>query len=195
MNPCIAIIGHNTLCSISLRNMLWDTYNNVEVLIYNTLEAFIKDSNRHFVHFFVDSDILFIHLDEFETLKEQTSVISKGTNKHLREAGFNVLDVSRPEHDIKEQLLHLQFIISANNTPNNKKDSKDSKNKLTEREKEVLGLIVKGKLNKEIAQILDISLPTAIFHRNNICEKLGTRSIGRLTVYAILSGIVDINEI
>ena len=107
MNPCIAIIGQNTLCSISLRNMLWDTYNNVEVHIYNTLEAFIQDSNRHFVHFFVDSEILFIHVDEFETLKEQTRVITKGTNKHLSTAGFNVLDVSIPEHEIKEKLLNL----------------------------------------------------------------------------------------
>ena len=65
----------------------------------------------------------------------------------------------------------------------------------TEREKEVLRLIVKGLINKEIAKELDISLPTVIFHRNNICNKLQTRSIGKLTVYAVLSGIVSIKEI
>lgn len=175
--------------------MLWDIYNNVEVLTYGNIDTFIRDSNRHFVHFFVDSDILFIHVDEFETLKAQTSVISKGQNKHLESAGFNILDISRSEHEIMNQLLHLQFIISANNTISNKKDGKDYSHKLSEREKEVLALIVKGLINKEIAQTLGISLPTVIFHRNNICDKLNTRSLGRLTVYAILSGIVNINEI
>lgn len=195
MNPCIAIISQSTLCSISLRNMLWDLYNNVEVLIYSNIDAFIRDSNRHFVHFFVDSDILFIHVDEFDTLKAQTSVMSKGMNKHLQSVGFNILDISRTEHEIRDQLLHLQFIISANNTLSNKKEIKEQSYKLSEREKEVLALIVKGQINKEIAQTLGISLPTAIFHRNNICDKLNTRSLGRLTVYAILSGIVNINEI
>ena len=66
---------------------------------------------------------------------------------------------------------------------------------LSEREKDVLKLIVKGYINKEIAQKLNISLTTVIFHRNNICEKLQTRSIGKLTIFAVLSGIVDIKEI
>ena len=66
---------------------------------------------------------------------------------------------------------------------------------MSEREKEVLVLIVKGLINKEIAERLSISVPTAIFHRNNICEKLQTRSIGKLTVYAVLSGLIDISEI
>ena len=63
------------------------------------------------------------------------------------------------------------------------------------REKEVLTLMVKGFINKEIASKLGISLPTVIFHRNNICLKLKTRSIGKMTVYAVLAGIVEINEI
>ena len=175
--------------------MLWDIYNNVEVLTYGNMDAFIRDSNRHFVHFFVDSDLLFIHVDEFETLKAQTSIISKGQNRHLKSAGFNILDISRTEHEIRDQLLHLQFIISASNTISNKKEAKEHNHRLSDREKEVLALIVKGQINKEIAQTLGVSLPTVIFHRNNICDKLNTRSLGRLTVYAILSGIVNINEI
>ena len=55
--------------------------------------------------------------------------------------------------------------------------------------------MIKGLINKEIAQELQISTATVIFHRNNICEKLQTRSIGKLTIFAVLSGIIDINEI
>ena len=46
-----------------------------------------------------------------------------------------------------------------------------------------------------IAKELNISQTTVIFHRNNLCDKLGTRSIGKLTIYAVLSGIVSIKEI
>ena len=56
-------------------------------------------------------------------------------------------------------------------------------------------LLIQGKINKEIADRLDISVTTVIFHRNNICQKLGTRSLGRLTIYAVLAGLVDIDRI
>jgi DNA-binding CsgD family transcriptional regulator len=55
--------------------------------------------------------------------------------------------------------------------------------------------MIKGLINKEIAEELKISLTTVIFHRNNICLKLGTRSIGKLTIFAVLSGLIDINEV
>ena len=32
-------------------------------------------------------------------------------------------------------------------------------------------------------------------NRNNICDKLQTRSIGKLTIFAVLSGIISIKEI
>jgi DNA-binding NarL/FixJ family response regulator len=66
---------------------------------------------------------------------------------------------------------------------------------LSQREQDVLRLMVKGHINKEIAQLLNISLTTVIFHRNNISEKLQTRSIGRLTIYAVLNNIVSLSEI
>lgn len=66
---------------------------------------------------------------------------------------------------------------------------------LSAREKEVLTLMVKGFYNKEIADKLNISVTTAIFHRNNICTKLGTRSMGRLTIFAVLSNLVKIDDI
>ena len=71
----------------------------------------------------------------------------------------------------------------------------DNVRKLSGREKEVLRLMVKGLINKEIARELNISTTTVIFHRNNICDKLQTRSLGKLTIYAVLSGIVDIKDI
>ena len=100
MNPCFAIIDSNTLETMALRNVLWDMFNGVEIYSYTSMDAFIRDSNRHFVHFFVDSDILFSEAEEFEMLKSQTTVISKGDNRAYEESGFKVLDITRPEHEL-----------------------------------------------------------------------------------------------
>lgn len=194
MNPCIAIIEPNTFTSISLRNMLLDLYNNVEVPVYKGMDDFIRDSNRHFVHFFVDSEILFANIDEFETLKSQTTVLSNGGNKRFEDAGYNVMDVCRPEQELTSRLMHLQFHMLSDRIQGQKPRT-GSRGNLSDREKEVLVHIVKGMLNKEIAEKMGISLNTVIFHRNNICEKLQTRSIGRLTIFAVLSGLVEIGEI
>ncbi len=194
MNPCLAIIDSNTLSNIALRSILCDVYNNVEVLTYSTMDSFIRDSNRHFVHFFVNSDILFSHVDEFETLKSQTTVISVGRDRKFEKAGFEVLDISLPEQELMSKLLRIQLIsrYDVQQTASGKLRKGDM---LSSREKEVLKLMIKGLTNKEIGEALEVSITTAIFHRNNICEKLQTRSIGKLTIFAVLSGIVDINEI
>lgn len=194
MTPCIAIIDRNTLGATALRNILWNTFSNVEVHLYNSMDSFIRDSNRHFIHFFIESDILFRHIDEFITLRKQTTVLSVGCNRRFAEEGFNILDISMSEAEITDRLLHIQ-LISRFEDPQEIKRNKAIGEALSVREKEVLKLMIKGLINKEIAQQLEISVTTVIFHRNNICEKLQTRSIGKLTIFAVLSGIIDINEI
>lgn len=194
MTPCIAIIDRNTLGATALRNILWNTFSNVEVHLYNSMDSFIRDSNRHFIHFFIESDILFRHIDEFITLRKQTTVLSMGRNRRFAEEGFNILDISMSEAEITDRLLHIQ-LISRFEDPQEIKRNKAIGEALSVREKEVLKLMIKGLINKEIAQELEISVTTVIFHRNNICEKLQTRSIGKLTIFAVLSGIIDINEI
>jgi len=194
MTPCIAIIDRNTLSGIALRSILWETFSNVEIHLYNTMESFIRDSNRHFVHFFVHSDILFRHIDEFVTLRNRTTVLHEGNGNRFSKEGFNVLDLSMNENELKKRILQTQM-VSRYEEQGETKSRKRMGNDLSSREQEVLLLMVKGLINKEIAEKLNISLPTVIFHRNNICEKLQTRSIGRLTIFAVLSGLIDINDI
>jgi len=66
---------------------------------------------------------------------------------------------------------------------------------LSDREAEVMVLIVKGYINKEIADMLHIGLATVITHRKNIMEKLKVKSVSALTIYAVMNGYVDINKI
>lgn len=194
MTPCIAIIDQNTLSSIALRNIITDTFCDVDVFAYRSMDSFIRDSNRHFIHFFVSADILFRHIDEFETLSGQTTVLSYGPDRRFANAGYNVMDISQTEEELMGAILRTQLISRYEDTAKTPRKVRIC-DELSPREKEVLSLMVKGMINKEIAKTLNISTPTAIFHRNNICEKLQTRSLGRLTIFAVLSGIVDINEI
>jgi len=66
---------------------------------------------------------------------------------------------------------------------------------LSDREIEVMSLIVQGYINKEIADRLSIGLATVITHRRNIMDKLGLKSVSALTIYAVMHGYVDINKI
>jgi len=63
---------------------------------------------------------------------------------------------------------------------------------LTQRELEVLQMIVDGKSNKEIATILDLSANTIAVHRANIMNTLGIHKTAELVVYAIRSGLVNV---
>ena len=66
---------------------------------------------------------------------------------------------------------------------------------MTTREIEVLVLVTKGLINKEIADKLNISLTTVITHRKNITEKLGVKSVSGLTIYAVMNGYISPDRI
>ncbi|MGB8053567.1 MAG: LuxR C-terminal-related transcriptional regulator, partial [Azonexus sp.] len=57
---------------------------------------------------------------------------------------------------------------------------------LTQREREVMHLVVAGKLNKQIADQLDISMKTVEAHRARVMEKMGVRTLAEL-VKAVMS--------
>ena len=59
---------------------------------------------------------------------------------------------------------------------------------LTLREKEVLGLIISDKTNKEISERLNVSLDTIKSHRNSIMHKFGVHDVNTLTELAIKNG-------
>ncbi len=66
---------------------------------------------------------------------------------------------------------------------------------LSEREREIVHQVVCGLSNKEIAARLFISLNTVLTHRKNIARKLNIHSVAGLTIYAIVNGIVKIDEV
>jgi FixJ family two-component response regulator len=58
---------------------------------------------------------------------------------------------------------------------------------LTEREVEVMNLIIAGKLNKQVADVLNISIKTVEVHRSRIMDKMAVRTVAEL-VQAVMRG-------
>jgi len=83
----------------------------------------------------------------------------------LLEAISRALDRNKRERETRarQQDLHGQF------------------SELSEREMEVLGHVVRGQMNKEIADDLNINLRTVKLHRTNITRKLKVQSVAELT--------------
>lgn len=71
----------------------------------------------------------------------------------------------------------------------------DRGKELSPREKEVIVGIVKGLSNKEIASEMNVSVNTVMTHRRNIAAKLHIHTPAGLTIYAIVSNLVKLEDI
>lgn len=74
-------------------------------------------------------------------------------------------------------------------------DGGSSADGLSEREKEIIVQVVRGLSNKEIAEALFISVNTVMTHRRNISRKLQIHSPAALTIYAIVNGLVNLEDV
>lgn len=66
----------------------------------------------------------------------------------------------------------------------------DRYDSLSDREREVFQLIAEGKVNKEIATLLSISLSTVETHRARIMDKLDLHSAAEIVLYAVRRGVI-----
>jgi DNA-binding NarL/FixJ family response regulator len=82
---------------------------------------------------------------------------------------------------LKEDYMHQLAGVGA----------EDSYELLTTREREVLQLVAEGKSNKEVANLLNLSLYTVETHRTHILQKLNLHSVPELILYAVRKGIIS----
>ena len=61
----------------------------------------------------------------------------------------------------------------------------------TPREQEIMSLVARGHSNREIAELLAISLGTVRTHRQNFMEKFSLRNAAEITAYAVQQGYYD----
>lgn len=67
----------------------------------------------------------------------------------------------------------------------------DSYDLLSLREKEIMQLLVAGRNNREISDMLHLSISTVETHRNNTFQKLGVHNLPELILYAVRKGLVS----
>ncbi len=70
------------------------------------------------------------------------------------------------------------------------REVEDTYDLLTAREREILQLVAEGKSNKEVAQLLNLSLFTVETHRGHILQKLNLHSVPELVLYAVRKGMI-----
>jgi DNA-binding NarL/FixJ family response regulator len=66
----------------------------------------------------------------------------------------------------------------------------EERDRLTERQREVLQLLAEGKAMKEVSDILCISIRTVIYHKSRIMEVLEARSDADLVKYAVRNHLI-----
>jgi len=142
---------------------------------------------------------------EFYILLEAESYslfVEKQIQKSLGASNnINIIKIqSKLQNDSQGALISIndssdKIISEIKNHTENKEEVKNGFSDLSEREKDVLSQVALGHTNKEIADLLFISIHTVITHRKHITDKLGIKSISGLTVYAILNKLIDTENI
>jgi two-component system, NarL family, response regulator NreC len=84
------------------------------------------------------------------------------------------------------KLLVEEYVVEAR-----RRGVEDSYDLLSTREKEILQLLASGKTNREIAELLYISVSTVETHRNNVFQKLHLHSLAELILYAVRKGLIS----
>jgi DNA-binding CsgD family transcriptional regulator len=183
-------------------------------IIYEGLCSILTKTNKHYnIHFLeniselqqinirIKADLILINpaliqnqIKEFQTIKREientlwAGIVSTFLDQYLLSQFDGILYITDPPNKI---ISIIQKLILLQQQPNNQVQQTET---LSERETEVLKLVVTGNANKEIAERLNISTNTVITHRKNITQKTGIKSVSGLTIYAVVNQIISIES-
>ena len=172
--------------------------NVMPIMTVDTFGSFaeLQSANAEiYFHYFTAMSIVLEHKDFFVARRRKTIVLTLSLDTMSQLSDFHCLCVNVPEQQLIRSLLTLQQGAHGKGEHLPPMPDIISRKILSDREIEVMSLIVQGYINKEIAQQLNIGLATVITHRKNIMDKLGFKSVSALTIYAVMHGYVDINKI
>ena len=193
--PKVAIVDANTLAVLGLKQMLQTAMPIMTVDTFGSFAELEANHPEQFFHYFVAMNVVLEHKAFFLDQRKKTIVLtlSRETTSQLSE--FHSLCINVPEEELVRSLLMLEQHAHGHGQNLPPMPKALQRKILSDREIEVMSLIVQGYINKEIADKLNISLSTVITHRKNIMDKLGLRSVSALTIYAVTHNYVDINSL
>ena len=193
--PKIAVVDPNTLAAMGLKQMLQTVMPIMTVDTFGSFSELEANSPDSYFHYFAAMNIVLENKAFFAERRRKTIVLTLSLDSMSQLSEFHSLCINVPESDLVRALLMLEQ--HAHGHGENLPPMPDilTRKILSDREIEVMSLIVQGYINKEIADRLHIGLSTVITHRKNIMEKLGMKSVSALTIYAVMHGYVDINNI
>lgn len=192
MNKEIAIIEPNTLAGLGLRHLLQQMMPAITIRHFGSMQQLTDDTPDMYGHYFVSSAVYFEHASFFLQRMSRTIVLTSG-GAVPGLSDVNTLNVNQSEQALTRDILRLHSRGHGHN--HNHRPTMAVEHDLSPREIEVLVLLTRGFINKEIADRLNISLTTVITHRKNITEKLGIKSLSGLTIYAVMRGYVEPHEL
>ncbi len=193
--PKIAIIDPNTLSVLGLKSILQTVMPIMTVDTFGSFTELEANHPEQYFHYFVSMNVVLENKPFFLAQRKKTIVLTLSLDTMSQLSEFHSLCINVPESELVRSLLMLEQHAHGHgqNLPPMPKVLQQKI--LSDREIEVMSLIVQGFINKEIADKLNIGLSTVITHRKNIMDKLGLKSVSALTIYAVTHGYVDINTI
>ena len=194
--PEIAIVEANTLTSLGLKTILERMIPMAVIRTFHSFGELTDDTPDMYAHYFISAQIYVEHNAFFLPRKRKTIVLA-GDSHQFQLSGVPILNIYQAEEQLVKDILKLHQHAHHDGYP--VKDMPPTPpttgHELSARGIEVLVLITKGLINKEIADKLNIGLTTVITHRKNITEKLGIKSVSGLTIYAVMNGYVEADRI
>ena len=193
--PKVAIVDGNTLSAMGLKQLLLHVMPIMTVDTFGSFAEMECNEMDSYVHYFVAMDIVVHHRAFFVERRRKTIVLTQAATDAAQLSDFHCLFVNQPEQALVRSLLMMEQHAHGGGRNLPPMPQVLQQKLLTDREIEVMALIVQGYINKEIADRLNIGLTTVVTHRKNIMDKLGFKSVSALTIYAVMHGYVDINKI
>ena len=195
MRPKVAVIDPNTLAAVGLKQLLQNVIPIMTVETFGSLAELEANNPDDYFHYFVAMNVVLENRPFFSERRQKTIVLTLSLDNTSQLSEFNSLCINVPEQQLVRSLLMLQQHAHSGGKTLPPMPQVLQQKILSDREIEVMSLIVQGYINKEIADRLNIGLATVVTHRKNIMDKLGMKSVSALTIYAVMHGYVDINKI
>jgi len=180
-----------------------------ESAVYHSSKGFLSEYTALAIQDRPQCLLLNIHLPEMTGLALQTCLAepkyphkipiifitahanAEVTLQAMKQGAVDVLSKPISPQALLDTLTHtLQQDVKYRKKARQRQPLLNRVEKLTPREYEVMGLIVKGHLNKQIAHILSISLSTVEFHRRKVMRKMQVTHVTHLLRLVLLNDLL-----